>query len=164
MNHLAKPLSLLLVVLALGMKPSPTNSLAGGDCLYDCEGSTCYDFSNHATFCQEIRAKCLARCSGKRWWGAIAYSRPDQKSGVSLEWNTESDAKKDALNKCSRVGTACQLWATYENSCGAVASDGVKVTWGSAFLLRGAEQRALEECRKAGGRNCVIKVGACSKM
>ncbi len=96
--------------------------------------------------------------------GAIAYSKPDQKSGVSLEWNTESDAKKDALAKCSRVGSACQLWATYENSCGAVATDGAKVTWGSAFLPRDADQGALEECRKAGGRNCVIKVRACSKM
>ena len=164
MKQLTKLLLLLSVMLALEIKPSPSNSLAGGDCLYDCEGSTCYDFSNHAAFCQEIRGKCLARCSGRRWWGAIAYSKPDQKSGVSLEWNTESDAKRDALAKCSRVGSACQLWATYENSCGAVASDGNKVTWGSAFLPRVAQQRALEECGKAGGRNCVIKVSACSKM
>jgi hypothetical protein len=52
----------------------------------------------------------------------------------------------------------------YENECGAIAADGNIVTFGTAYLRLNAEQRALLECKKAGGKNCAIKVWSCSKM
>jgi hypothetical protein len=157
-------LILLLLILALGLKPSRSNSAVGGDCLYNCEGSTCYDFSNKASFCQELRAKCLARCSGRRWWGAIAYSAKDKAFGWSADHNDQSDAKKEALSRCSAAhGAACKLWAYFENECGAVAADGNVVTWGTAYVKEQAQQRALLECKKGGGKNCAIEVWACSK-
>jgi uncharacterized protein DUF4189 len=154
----------LLAVLALWIKPSRSNSAVCGDCLYNCEGSTCADFGNHSSMCQELRAKCLARCSGKKSWGSIAYSPPDQQFGYSLDWNNVNDAKKDALARCNKTGKACKVWIYYENECGAIAADGNTVTWGTAYLRANAEQRALLECRKSGGKNCAIRVWGCSKM
>jgi len=160
----AKAPLLLLVILALGLKPSRPNSAVGGDCLYECEGPICADYGNHADFCADLRAKCQARCSGRRWWGAIAYSAKDKGFGWSTGWNDVSDAKKEALRRCAVQGTACKLWAWFENECGAVAADGNIVTWGTAYLKENAQRRALDECRKAGGKNCAIAAWACSKF
>jgi len=163
--HAAKPLIVLLMICALGMKPSLPTSAAGGDCVYQCEGSICADFGNHTQTCQEIRAKCEARCSGKRWYGAIAYSVPDQQSGWSYDYNDLNAAKKQAMDRCiAAKGKACEVWVHFENECGAVAADGKIVSWGTAFLRPDAEREALGGCRKQGGRNCTIQAWVCSKM
>lgn len=164
MTSLAKPLMLLAGILALGMKPSVQTSAVGADCLYDCEGPICADFGNKTSFCQELRAKCQARCSGRRLWGAIAYSAKDKGFGWSNDFNNVEDAKKQAMSRCTKNGAACKLMAWFENECGAVAADGAIVTWGTAFLRENAQQRALQECRKAGGKKCAIEAWACSKM
>jgi hypothetical protein len=161
MKELAKPLIFLLLILALELSASRP-AFAAGDCLWDCEGPICYDFSNKSSFCGDLRATCQARCSGRRWWGAIAYSAKDKGYGWSADWNAESDAKQDALRRCSNQGAACKVVAVYENECGAVAADGNIVTWGTAYLRANAQQRALLECKKAGGKNCAIEVWACS--
>ena len=164
MKQLVTPLLLLFVILALGMKPSRASAAGAGSCLYDCEGPLCADFGNNTALCLEMRAKCQARCSGRRWWGAIAYSAPDKQSGYSYEWNDVNDAKKTALDRCSKTGKACKLWIWYENECGAIAADGNIVTWGTAFLRENAQQRAMLECTKVGGKNCAIQIWSCSKM
>lgn len=156
--------SLLLVILALGMQPSPPASAQdAGVCLYQCEGSICADFGNKTDMCTDLRAKCQARCSGRRWWGALAYSATDKFFGWSNGWNDVDGAKKEAMRRCTVKGKECKLWAFFENECGAVAADGNIVTWGTASLKENAQQRALAECKKAGGKNCAIAVWACSK-
>lgn len=157
-------LLLVLIVFALTLQPSRPISVEAGDCLYDCETSVCYDHSNQTNECLERRAKCEARCSGRRQWGAIAYSAPDEGAGWSYNFNSLEDAKKEAMRRCSLQGKACQLWAYFENECGAVAADGKIVTWGTAYLKENAQQRALLECRKAGGKKCEIQAWACSKI
>jgi hypothetical protein len=113
----------------------------------------------------DLRAKCQSRCSGRRWWGAIAYSTPDHQAGWSFEFNTADAAKQRAMAHCAAAkGKACKIWAFFENECGAVAADGNIVTWGTAYLEANAKQRALQECRTAGGRNCVIEAWVCSRM
>jgi hypothetical protein len=159
-----KLLTLLLIVIVLGLKPSPPISALAGDCLYQCEGSTCYDFGNHSDFCGELRAKCQARCSGRRQWGAIAYSTKDKGAGWAYGFNDLSAAKAEAMQRCSKQGSACKLWAYFENECGALAADGSIVTWGTANQRQDAQQRALLECRKAGGKNCAIEAWVCSKL
>lgn len=147
------------------MKPSSFTSAAGGDCLYDCQGPICSDFGNRADFCLELRAKCQARCSGRRWWGAIAYSSTDHKAGWSYEFNTAEAAKERALAHCiAAKGNACKIWASFENECGALAADGNIAAWGTAFMKENATKRAIEECRKAGGKTCAIEAWVCSKM
>jgi len=164
MRYTGRVTSLALVLFALVMKPSGPNRAVGGDCLYDCEGSICADYGNHSDYCGEMRAKCQARCSGKRWWGAIAYSAIDKGYGVSYEFDKVDDAKAYAMKRCNLSGKACKLQCWFENECGAVAADGKIVTWGTAFLKSDAQRRALEECRKAGGRACAIEAWSCSKM
>jgi hypothetical protein len=164
MKQFAKMLSMtLLAIPALGQKPS--RPVDAGACLYECQGPICSDFGNHTDLCNELRAKCQARCSGRRWWGAIAYSAKDKRGGSSDGWNDVSDAKKTAMDRCLKDGgTACKLWIWYENECGAIAADGNIVTWGTAYLRERAEQTAVLECKKAGGKNCSVERWACSKM
>jgi hypothetical protein len=45
-----------------------------------------------------------------------------------------------------------------------LAADGSIVTWGTANQKENAQQRALLECKKAGGKNCAIEAWVCSKF
>lgn len=158
-------LLLVLIVFALTLKPSRSISAEAGDnCLYDCETSVCADYGNKTYMCMELRAKCEARCSGRRQWGAIAYSTPDGGVGWSYNFNSLDDAKQEAMRRCKLQGKACKLWAWFENECGALAADGNIAAWGTAFLEPDAKQRALLECRKAGGKKCEVEASVCSKM
>jgi hypothetical protein len=122
-------------------------------------------------YCKTKYAECLGKCSvpgangngGSKPWGAIAYSKKDKGAGWSHGWNSETKAKKVALDNCSQRGSACEVWAVYAGECGALAVDGNIVTWGTAFAKQKADGRALAECSKAGGKNCAIQVSQCSK-
>ncbi len=134
---------------------------------------TCYDYCLKSGGA----GNCATRCSpggdldvthpfdpnyGKSY-GAIAYSAKDKGAGWSFGWKDLDKAKKIAMDNCSARGVACKLWVWYNNSCGAVAIDGSIVTWGTAYEKSAANQRALLECSKAGGKQCVIQVSQCSK-
>ena len=166
MTQPARPLIRLFVIVALGMAVSRPTAVGGqsvGHCLYECEGSTCADFSNRWDHCLKIRAECQAKCSSLKFWGAIAYSTKDKGAGWSFGWNDLKKAQQEALDRCAKQGTACTLWAWFDNSCGALAASGDIVTWGTAYGKDDADQRALLECRKAGGKNCAIAVSVCSR-
>jgi hypothetical protein len=154
------PLVLFLIILALGLKPTLA---VGGDCLYECQGPICSDFSNRSDLCLELRAKCQVKCSDQKSWGAIAYSAKDKGAGWSYGWNDLGRAQKQALDNCSKHGRACKLRVWYSNSCGALAADGNIVTWGTASIKANADQGALLECRKAGGKKCAIEISQCSR-
>jgi hypothetical protein len=115
--------------------------------------------------CNDQQHRCQIQCDGqnKKSYGAIAYSKKDQGVGWSYGWNEVSKAKKVALDNCSKHGSGCEIWVWYANSCGAVAADGKIVTWGSAAAKQSADQRALAECAKAGGKKCVIQASQCSR-
>lgn len=150
-------------VLGLGLKQSGPASVYGADCLYQCEGPLCYDFSNHSTMCQEIRAKCQVKCSGQKSYGAIAYSKKDKGWGFSFNWDSEPRAEKEAVKNCSAHGKACESIVWYYNGCGAVVADGDVVTYGRDNAKVRAEQIAMSECKKAGGKNCVLQTSQCSR-
>jgi hypothetical protein len=131
---------------------------------------TCYDYCLKAGGV----GSCAVRCSpggdldsthagNVAAWGAIAYSSKDQGAGWSFGWNDLDKAKKIALENCSARGSACKLWLWFNHGCGALAADGEKVTWGTAPAKQSADQRALLECKKAGGTKCVIQVSQCSR-
>jgi len=161
----ARPVFLFLLLLLLTFQGSRTSAVAQsvGHCLYECETSLCADFGNTTDLCLKRRAECEVKCSTLKYWGAIAYSTKDKGAGWSFGWNDLDKAKNEAMNRCSKQGSACQLWVWFDNSCGAVAADGAIVTWGTANAKADADQRALLECRKAGGKNCVVQASACSR-
>jgi len=96
-------------------------------------------------------------------WGALAYSAKDKGFGFSIKMDDVNQAKKQAMDNCNKKGSACKLWAYFENECGAIAADGNTVAWGTGSLRGTAEKMAIQECQKAGGRNCKVEVWACSK-
>jgi Domain of unknown function (DUF4189) len=53
------------------------------------------------------------------------------------------------------------MW--YNRECGALAADGEKVGWGTSSVKQTADQRALAECAKSGGKKCAIQVSQCSR-
>jgi len=161
MKQSIKLLILLCACFALGPK-SRVTSMPAGNCLYECEGPLCYDFSNTSSMCTDIRAKCQNTCSNKRSYGAIAYSAKDKGAGWSYNWDDQSKAQKVALDNCSAHGSACKSIVWYYNSCAAVAADGNIVTWGRDSTRPRAQQTALTECTKAGGKKCVIQASLCS--
>jgi hypothetical protein len=152
---------LLLSSLSFILRTSP--DLGAASCLYECAGPLCYDFGNHTTLCQETRAKCEHSCSSQRSYGAIAYSAPEKGWGFSYGMNNQVQAENLAVKNCSAHGKSCESIVWYYNSCGAVAADGKIVTWGRNSVKATAEQTAMSECRKAGGKNCVVQTSQCSR-
>jgi len=113
--------------------------------------------------CIDLRAKCESKCANAKFWGAIAYSAKDKGVGWSRGIADLDKAKKVAMDNCVKHGSECKLWAWFASSCGALVQDGKVVTWGAANAKRDAEDRALLECRKAGGTCCAVEVSLCSR-
>ena len=104
--------------------------------------------------CNNMPELCNIQCRNQNRdsWGAIAYSVKDKGFGYSDGWQDLARAKRTALDNCSRYGTACQVWMWYNRECGALAADGEKIGWGTSSVKHTADQRALAECTKNGGK------------
>jgi hypothetical protein len=127
--------------------------------LYGCESSI------DSSYCSGTSARCSTECrhgGGSKSYGAIAYSVKDEAYGYSDNFESQERAETAALKYCSEHGSGCEIMVWFYNSCGAVAVDGSTVTWGQEASKIGAERRALEECKRAGGQNCEIKISHCS--
>jgi hypothetical protein len=96
-------------------------------------------------------------------WGAIAYSERDMGAGWSMGKDDRASAEKEAMNECSQRGKACVLRTAFNKQCGALAADGSVSGWGTAADQRESQQRAIEECKKAGGARCALRVSICSR-
>jgi hypothetical protein len=141
------------------------------NCMLDC--MRVWSCTNPAgQHCAEEQSKawdmCKIRCDGKTapagtGWGSIAYSAKDHISGWSYEHDHRGTAEQVALQWCNRDrGANCVLRVSFYNSCGAVAADGDTVASGTASTKAGAEQQAMAECTRAGGRLCAVQASACS--
>jgi Domain of unknown function (DUF4189) len=95
-------------------------------------------------------------------WGAIAYSSADMGVGWSQGKSDRASAEKEAMAICAQRGKACAVGAAFNKQCGALAADRNFTGWGVSADQRQALQKALDECRKAGGTRCVPHVSFCS--
>ncbi len=143
-------------------------TVAGADCVVDCmQRSGCW--SGGSVFepgrCNNMPELCGIQCrnQGRDSWGAIAYSVKDGGFGYSEGWTDLTRAKQTAQDNCLKHGTACQVWMWFNHECGALAADGEKVGWGTSSSKPSADQRALTECAKNGGKKCAIQVSQCSR-
>jgi hypothetical protein len=147
-----------LLILSMLVSIAPAS-----DCFTDCiirlgcdtshpsGGSSCYDL-------------CTRECKNERW-GAIAYSWKDRISGWSYEQYDDGTAKRVARQACARQGGAnCIVQASFYNACGAVAADGELIGWGAQPTKAQAQQRALMECAKIGGKRCALEASICSNV
>jgi len=147
-----------------------------------CESATGYSEKNAqdnaVRVCQKTWGKCLtnmsacsAQGSGKAFppppardvsWGAIAYSSADMGAGWSQSKDDRTAAEREAMTACSQRGKACSLQTAFNKQCGALAADRNFTGWGVAADQRDAQNRAIQECAKAGGSRCVLHISFCS--
>jgi hypothetical protein len=94
-------------------------------------------------------------------YGAIAYDMATGRYGFSYNYDADWQARNRALGECGWGG--CKVYASFHNSCGALATDDNQhiFGWGVSYDRSEAQQRALYECRVRGG-NCTIKVWSCT--
>jgi len=95
-------------------------------------------------------------------WGAIAYSTRDLGAGWSRGKKDRASAERDAMIACTQRGNGCVVQAAFNRGCGALAADGGFTGSGISADQRQAQQKALDECTKAGGRRCGLRVSFCS--
>jgi hypothetical protein len=95
-------------------------------------------------------------------WGAIAYSSADMGAGWSQGKNDRASAEKEAMAVCAQRGKACVLQTAFNKQCGALATDRDFKGLGVSADQQQALQKALDECKRAGGTRCVPHVSFCS--
>lgn len=133
------------------------------DCFIQCmERSGCWSGGSvfHPSYCNNMPELCQIQCRGKtgNGWGAIAYSRKDKISGWSFEQAYKATAESSALRFCVKQGGGkCQVEASFNRTCGSVVADGDIVGWGTAATKADAQQRAVAECARAGGKQCAAE-------
>ena len=95
-------------------------------------------------------------------WGAIAYSSKDMGAGWSQGKADRASAEKEAMSTCSQRGKACVLLTAFNKQCGALAADRDFTGWAASADQRAAQQKAIDDCKKAGGARCVLHISFCS--
>ena len=95
-------------------------------------------------------------------WGAIAYSAADMGAGWSQSKGDRASAEREAMALCQQRGKSCVLRAAFNKQCGALAADRTIEGWGTSTDAREAQQKAIDECRKAGGARCTLHIMFCS--
>ncbi|WP_425612374.1 DUF4189 domain-containing protein [Xanthomonas translucens] len=98
-------------------------------------------------------------------WGALVRSNQRGGAWSSQGAFSESDARQDALNKCSATGASdCVADATYFNQCIAVAASnepGVNINTGKDKATAG--KRAVADCGKISSSQCVVVFSECTE-
>ncbi len=103
-------------------------------------------------------AASAGQCGYEYCWGAVATG-PNGASGYAYSHVTERNAHDVALEGC---GGACDRVRTFYNSCGAIATGGNGAWgWATGGTRQAAQSGALGHC-SGNGRDCHIRVWACS--
>jgi hypothetical protein len=95
-------------------------------------------------------------------WGAIAYSATDMGAGWSQGKSDRASAEREAMATCQQRGKSCVLRTAFNKQCAALAADGNIEGSATSANAREAQQKAMDECRKAGGTRCALHVMFCS--
>ena len=95
-------------------------------------------------------------------WGAIAYSAADMGAGWSQGKADRATAEREAMALCQQRGKSCVLRAAFNKQCGALAADRNFEGSATSTDAREAQQKAMDECRKAGGTRCALHIMFCS--
>jgi len=160
-----KPVVKILILLSVGLHPT----LPCADCITECMNRKgCFSGGMGSQTCGYQNSHgfemCGIECRGKTTtaYGAIAFSLKEKISGWSYDQPNQAAAERTAMQYCAKSGgSKCAVQASFHNICGAIATDGSSVFWGTASTKSGAEQRALSEC---GGpaKKCEVQSSVCS--
>jgi len=169
MPRWTKPIALL--ALSLLARPTFFSSLNGANCLIECQArfscnhsSTLSCSTQQDSHNQRCEISCKGQGGGAGAWGAIAYSAKEKVYGFTYGKGDKATADKQAMGLCvDHGGSKCFVAASFSDTCGAVAASGDLVTWGKDANRYNAEQRALGECKRLGGKSCEVKSSLCSR-
>jgi len=95
-------------------------------------------------------------------WGAIAYSTAEMAAGTASGKADRAAAENEAMTVCAQRGRGCVLQLAFNRGCAALAADRNFAGSGTSEDQRAAQQKAIDECRKAGGARCVLHISFCS--
>jgi hypothetical protein len=152
---------MLPILLSAGLLIQPASILgaAADDCYTKCIlQNSCHtrDAVGGPSCADDCRRSC------EKGWGALAYSWKDKIWGYSYAQESQADAERVAMQGCIKQGgVKCILQASFNFACGAVAADGDLVAWGTDSTKFRAQQRALAECAKIGGKKCAVEAAIC---
>ena len=158
---------LLFVSMFISFMTVPAFAYAA-DCYRECMDVASCGSSMDSSYCSGVQARCSTDCrnqgpNGAKNYGAIAYSGKNGAYGYSHGWTNKRKAEKIAVKNCSENGKGCKARVWFYNSCGAVAADGGKVTWGQGSTAQDASKKALDKCKRGlFHRHCEVKVSHCS--
>jgi len=96
-------------------------------------------------------------------WGAIAYSPTNMSAGWSQGKDDRATAEKEAMKTCSQRGPGCVLRTAFNKECAALAVDRNFAGWATSVNQREAQLKAVNECKKNGGTQCLLRVSFCSR-
>jgi hypothetical protein len=103
-------------------------------------------------------------CVGADTYTALAFSETDWSWGSSVHAATREQAQAMALSECRKHARDCksQIWAV--NACVAWATSAEDGIWGTDWniFVDIAEARALGNCRRAGGKHCLLRAHPCA--
>jgi hypothetical protein len=105
-----------------------------------------------------------APAATRSYWAAIAISPSTLTAGGAHGRESDSEASGTALQSCRRNGAKdCKVLTGGANQCVALAISYSDKTFGydSGVNRISAASHALAQCRKYGGKNCVLIVSPC---
>ena len=83
--------------------------------------------------------------------------------GGSWNYDSDDDARDRAQAECK--GRNCRVVTSFDGLCAAFATDRSRTCgawgWATRERQRAADEVAIDECEKAGGRNCQIRARFC---
>jgi hypothetical protein len=104
----------------------------------------------------------LAAVNAARATGALAIGACGA-YGQAFDFRDTEDARRSALANCS--GRDCRIVTVVKHGCAALAVDFVSGCgahgWGTAAQLGRAQNVALKDCYREGGKECVIRTFFC---
>lgn len=96
-------------------------------------------------------------------WGAVAVSPSTLAYGSSWNWKSEKDAAAAALKYCG--ARDCKVVATVADVCLSLvesAAERIYMVGGPIGAANFADNNALLQCQRAGGRACIVKASFCA--
>ena len=159
------------------------SAVARAECFGTCytNYASCSETSSLQGLCKGERDICLEQCrtgtpdgnprpaAPSAHWAYIVFDAPTGRFGKATGTPNGQAAMARARAQCSeRGGKSCDWRLSARDGCVAVAggvNDRGMTGWqtsranGGLAVLR---QRILQECRRLGGRQCTIRVEACS--
>ena len=83
--------------------------------------------------------------------------------GGAWNYDDDDDARERARNECK--GRNCKVVTSFDGLCAAFAYDRARTCgawgWATRQRQRDAEEVAMDECEKAGGRDCQVRARFC---